>query len=1027
MTEFPPFRLDSRNQCLWRTADAGREERILLHPKAFAVLLYLVEHAGQLVTHEELLEAIWAGSVVEPQAVKKNILEVRNALEDRPKNSLFIETLPKRGYRFIAPVTEHFASPSVPVRAARGRLVGRDRSLDDLHDGLQRAARDERQIVFITGEAGIGKTALIDEFRRQVASTALSIRIAAGQCVEGYGGKEPYYPMLDALGRLCAGPQGASIVQILAAQAPTWLVQFPALLRREHRELLHREILGATRERMLREISEALETITSESPLLLVFEDLQWVDHSTVDLISALARRQGPAKLMLIATCRPLDLEPRDHPLKALARDLLLHRLCREITPAPLTEVEVADYLTARTSSGSLPEGLAALLQRHSEGNPLFMVAALDHMTRRALISRENGSWHLQVPLAQIDLAVPDDLRRMIEAQLERLSTEEQRVLELASIVGASFSAIVISSAADVDPQTFEDVYEDLSRRHQIVRWAGSQNFPDGTVSERYEFVHALYRQVLYDRQAPGRRARSHRRIGERLETLYAPRLDEAVSALAHHFEAAADWPRAIQYLRLAADTAVRRYAPLEAAPLLQHALELADHLPEAERSATEIETLEALATRYRASADHRCIETYQSLIERAAHQGLVDTEARGLIGLAWVESSTSTQRSRDLLTRALRLSAGQHDPLLQARTRARCLAYRVWVSGWNTGDADECSRALAHIREAGDPALHAAYLIECSVVPLFSSEYRESYRSLVEGRAILRKAIGENPYLNFPHELAQLLIPFCLLYLGEWGEALREIDAAVTMLDRNGDYHRAQSIRLIPANVHLHAMDFAGARDLCESAVPLARDPLPRAAPGAPPPVPPQLHWALILSGTAEAALGNHQRAVENLSAARQDMDRSMTLLDWYWRMPLEAGFTEVSLATGNLPGARADAQRFLQVTQTTAERTWQALAWEANARVARAERNLDRAQDCVAKALLTMESVEVPLAAWRVHGTAADIAEDSGDLQSARSHGEASRATILRLANSLPAEEPLRKMFLAAPAVASILNRSS
>src|SRR5258705_13969306 len=99
------------------------------------------------------------------------------------------------------------------------------------------------------------------------------------------------------------------------------------------------------------------------------------------------------------------------------------------------------------------------------------MVAALDHMTKRALISRENGSWHLQVPLAQIDLAVPDDLRRMIEAQLDRLSPEEQRVLELASIVGASFSAIVTGSAADVDPQTFEDLCEGLSRQHHIVRW----------------------------------------------------------------------------------------------------------------------------------------------------------------------------------------------------------------------------------------------------------------------------------------------------------------------------------------------------------------------------------------------------------------------------------------------------------------------------------------------------------------------------------------------------------------------------
>src|SRR6267154_1170867 len=144
--------------------------------------------------------------------------------------------------------------------------------------------------------------------------------------------------MLDALGRLCRGPQADSVVQILAAHAPTWLVQFPALLKREYREMLQRELLGATRERMLREIGEALEMITAEHPLLLVFEDLQWVDAATVDLISALARRQGPAKLMLLATYRPSDLEPRGHPLNALAKDLLVHRLCREIPLTAFTE-----------------------------------------------------------------------------------------------------------------------------------------------------------------------------------------------------------------------------------------------------------------------------------------------------------------------------------------------------------------------------------------------------------------------------------------------------------------------------------------------------------------------------------------------------------------------------------------------------------------------------------------------------------------------------------------------------------------
>jgi DNA-binding winged helix-turn-helix (wHTH) protein len=243
MKEFAAFRLDTPNQCLWRRGDGGREERILLTPKAFAVLEYLVERHGRLVSHKELLRAVWPNTVVDPQAVKRHVLTVRNALGDRPRKSLFIETTPKRGYRFIAPVVEPIATKS-PVAFDRPAqaLVGRGNALEVLGETWQRAFSGERQIVFINGEVGIGKTALVEEFQRQVAAGERSVHIAHGQCIEGIGSKEAYGPMLEALGRLCRGPQADPIVRILSADAPTWVAQLPGILTREHRELLQHEI-----------------------------------------------------------------------------------------------------------------------------------------------------------------------------------------------------------------------------------------------------------------------------------------------------------------------------------------------------------------------------------------------------------------------------------------------------------------------------------------------------------------------------------------------------------------------------------------------------------------------------------------------------------------------------------------------------------------------------------------------------------------------------------------------------------------
>jgi len=1020
MKSFRSIRLDLANQCLWRG-----EHSVPLTPKAFDVLRYLVEHPGRLVTQDEILEAVWPKTYVSPEVIRKYIQELRKVLGDRTNKPIFIETRPKRGYQFIAPVIEEgTAKPfDLPTEAAK-KIVGREPALAELDRCLSKAVRGQRQIVFITGEPGIGKTTLVDEFQRRAAANVLSLRIARGQCVEGYGGKEAHYSMLEALGGLCRGSGGESLVQTLAAQAPTWLVQFPALLKPEHRETLQREILGATRERMLREIGEVLDTITSENPLLLVFEDLHWADASTVDLISALARRRPPAKLMVIGTYRPVDVIMSQHPLNALKQELLIHQLCREIALELLDETEVAEYLAAESSGANLPDGLASLVYERSEGNPLFMVAALDHMTERGLISREKGSWQLRVAMKGIDLEVPKSLQQMIEVQIERLSPEEQRVLEVASLQSrARFSVASRATIMDLDPEVFEDLCETLSRRHRIVRSAGSENLADGTVTACYEFVHVLYREVCYRRIAPGRRAQLHRRLGEWVEEHFEP-LNEAAVFLAGHFEQGGDWPRAIKYLQLAADTLGRRFEPRQAAEILQHALELVSKLPGAARTVSEIEILEKLAAIYTALVDDiHAIETYEALAARAARDGQIDVEVRALIAMAYPLAWTSSQRSLEVLERAVRLNARQENPLLRTRARANCFALRLWQE-WNREDTEEFRNAFVEIRNRDDRRILAPYLADYGFISWISSEYREARRSLIESRAILLETVEENPYLNAAYVRGRFSLTWNLLFLGEWGEALQEIEDAIAMFDKNANYHWGQGMYLARAWVSLHATDFDGVLAICNSTVPIIRDPAPRPAPDHPTPQPAVILMCLYLTGSADTALGNYKSALEHLLAARAIMDRSAVVFTWVWRMPLESALTELWLAKGDLAQARPQAERLLKIALASAEHTWQALAWEVNARVAMAEPDLPRAQECIARALSAMEGFEVPLAAWRVHATAFELSQNSGDQDLAERHLGLSRETVMKLANSLPPEQPLRQTYLSAPVVRKILG---
>ena len=240
-------------------------------------------------------------------------------------------------------------------------------------------------------------------------------------------------------------------------------------------------------------------------------------------------------------------------------------------------------------------------------------------MFERDALFRENGELKLRIPLEEVDLQVPETLRQMVEVQIDRLTPQELRALEAASIEGAAFTCTSSAAATDTEPHHFEDLCENLARRDHVIRRLGAYQFPDGTISTRYQFVHVIYGEVLYGRQAPGRRAKSHRLIGERLEALYSGRVEEMAAELAHHFEESSDWVRAVKYLSLAAQTAEQRYAHRESAGILRHALELICRLPEAERAITELAVLEKLATIYFVSSDTRCIETYEALADRAS------------------------------------------------------------------------------------------------------------------------------------------------------------------------------------------------------------------------------------------------------------------------------------------------------------------------------------------------------------------------------------------------------------------------
>ncbi len=599
---FAPFCLDLRGGRLLRGSDP-----VQLRPKTWSVLSYLADRPGVLVSKGELMDAVWSDVTVTESVMSKSIGELRAALGDGAKAPRFIETIQRRGFRFIAPidrdetpasdrpsaVASGWSSPDVGPTPARRYLVGRDRELGQLGALLAKAHDGERQLAFVTGSAGIGKTALVDAFleSKAVRESRRPIWLLRGACIEQHGPREPYMPVLEALERLAHHPDASNLRGQLRRVAPTWLAQMPWLVDADEMDALRQALQGVTSRRMLRELAILVETLATDVTLVLVLEDLHWCDPSTVDVLSMLGLRPEPARLLVLGTYRPADAIVSEHVLMSAVRTLYVHRQSVELPLDDLSEAAVSAYVEARFPGNDFAPALASVIRTHTNGNPLFMVGVIDHMLSRGQILDTAPGWALRAPLEKIDLGVPDDVRFLIEEQFRGLSPADYALLQAASVAGSEFTPLVLAAALGTDVADAELRCQGFARAQRFIRVAGRVEWPDRSMTDRYTFTHELYRQVVYADIAEAQCIRLHQRIGRALESAHGARRMEIAAQLAVHFERGRDDARALHYFGAAATRARERFASREAIGYLESAIALVALIPDdGERCRRELE-----------------------------------------------------------------------------------------------------------------------------------------------------------------------------------------------------------------------------------------------------------------------------------------------------------------------------------------------------------------------------------------------------------------------------------------------------
>lgn len=512
--------------------DVGRrqlrrgDKHVSLQNKPLAILLYLIEQRQRAVGKDEIFRQVWPDEFVTDSSLAVCITKIRKALGESAAAQSTIQTVHGFGYRFVAAVEEASPGPGSTSDVGAGSyIVGREAELASLHAAWRRAARGERIVALLCGDAGIGKTSLVQTFVERLADEAAEAWILRGDCLDLRAGTEPLLPLIDALTQACHGSDAAYAIETLRDRAAPWLLQLPGILKPEERRQLRDEARDVLPGRLLRMLGDAVTALAAHRPLILVIEDLHWADPTTLDGLTRIARERSPAPLLLLGTLRPEFSTAERRPLFDFVDGMTRQPTTVEIALDGLSRDAVVSFVERSSPRLQATPELCQRLFERTGGHPLFLRTAADHL--------ENGG--------DLD-TVPPDLHRTIDLDIATRSRAEQHLIEAAAVVGQEVVAALVAAAVEVPLADVEDSLLAITRQTRWIEALETETWPDGSVSRRFRFRHAYHVDVALGRASPSRQRQWHGRIAERLCSAFADAATgPIVMRMARHYAAAGD------------------------------------------------------------------------------------------------------------------------------------------------------------------------------------------------------------------------------------------------------------------------------------------------------------------------------------------------------------------------------------------------------------------------------------------------------------------------------------------------------
>jgi DNA-binding SARP family transcriptional activator len=591
---------------------------------------------------------------------------------------------------------------SAEVTAARrGVFVGREPERERLFTAWEEAEAGRRQVVFVAGEPGIGKTRLVAELAAAVHGEGAMV--LWGRCDEGLGGA--YQPVVEALRHYVRHCPDKTLDAELSRGRAQLAQLVPELA--EGRSDLAVPVMDAETERLwlFEAVSDLLGSVARSRPLLLVLDDLQWAATPTLLLVRHLAR-PAEDRVLIVGTYRDTELDP-GHPLVGVLADLRREPSVARLAVDGLDEEAVAAFVEAAAGDAFLDDDvldLASALHAETVGNPFFAGQVLGHLIETGALNRTDRRWSTGVPVDQV--GVPEGVRDVIGRRVARLPEATRRALAVAAVIGRDFTMAVLERIpeAGADADALLGAVEGAARARLVQEVPGKVG--------RFRFVHDLVRQTLYGGLSGPRRARLHRGVGEALAWLRGAEAEPVV--LAHHFVVGASAgcrAEAIVWSERAGARAMEQFAYEEAVTHFQRAIELLEWDDPPDRAARA----RLLLAEARARGAFGDVSGGKDAAARAGEDARVVGSAELLAEAAiarawWVRAGTADPVTAELLEDAL-AAVDEHDLSRRAALLGMLAFHRTVTENFGLAAEPLAREAITLAHAGGDPEVLADVL----------------------------------------------------------------------------------------------------------------------------------------------------------------------------------------------------------------------------------------------------------------------------------------------------------------------------